>query len=91
MNKRDAENADAIEDEAAALPTRRDAGWSPEGAAEFAPWRAAESRREAAVRRIEATQRLLARLPESPPVRSRSALSAPRSTRSAIAPPSRSS
>jgi len=66
MNKHEPDNEEAIGEKAAALLTRRDAGWSPEDAAEFALWRAADSRHEAAVRRFEATQRLLARLPESP-------------------------
>jgi transmembrane sensor len=63
MNKRDHDNEEAIREKAIALLTRRDAGWSPEEAAEFALWRAADPRHEAAVRRIESTQRLLERLP----------------------------
>jgi transmembrane sensor len=66
MNRRDHDNEEAVQEKAIALLTRRDAGWSPEDAAEFALWRAADPRHEAAVRRIESTQRLLARLPESP-------------------------
>ena len=67
MSKRDPQLDDAAaREKAAALLTQRDAGWSPDAAAEFALWRAADPRHEAAVRRIEATQHLLARLPESP-------------------------
>lgn len=54
----------AIRRKAAELITRRDAGWTEEEAAEFALWRAADPRHDAAVRRIEATQRMLSRLPD---------------------------
>jgi transmembrane sensor len=66
MSERDHHADAAVCAQAAELLTRRDAGWSPEDAAEFALWRAADPRHEAAVRQIESTQRLLARLPESP-------------------------
>jgi transmembrane sensor len=65
MNDREPQDA-ALAAKAAELLTRRDAGWTAEEAAEFALWRAADPRHEAAVRRIEAAQRLLTRLPESP-------------------------
>ncbi len=66
MNKPDPLNDDAVLEKAAELLSRRDAGWSSWDAAEFALWRSADPRHEAAVQRIAATQRLLARLPESP-------------------------
>ena len=56
---------DAIREKAVALLTRRDAGWTADEAAEFALWRAADSRHETAVRKIEAAQQLLGRLPEA--------------------------
>lgn len=55
----------AISEKAAMLLTRRDEGWTADEAAEFALWRAADPRHEAAVRRLEATQRLFERLPET--------------------------
>ncbi len=57
---------DAIRAKAVDWFIRREAGWTREEAAEFALWRAADARHDAAVREIEATQNLLARLPESP-------------------------
>ena len=66
MNDAPRNSDDAVHNQAAAFLTRRDAGWSPDEAAEFALWRAADPRHAAAVQRIESTQRLLARLPESP-------------------------
>lgn len=66
MSPRDPQNQAEIEAFAAELLTRRDAGWTSTEAAEFALWRAADPRHEAAVRRLEATQRMLAQLPESP-------------------------
>lgn len=66
MNNTSRDSDFAVHEKAAALLTRRDAGWTAEEAAEFALWRAADPRHETAVRRIEAAQRLLSRLPESP-------------------------
>ncbi len=57
---------DAVEARAAELLARRDGGWSAAEAAEFVRWREADPRHEGAVRRLEAAQRLLRRLPESP-------------------------
>jgi transmembrane sensor len=80
----------AVQEKAAALLTRRDAGWSSEEAAEFALWRAADPQHEAAVQRIESTQRLLSRLPESPAAAAMleeiDALCAPQRRVTAIAP-----
>lgn len=59
-------NDDTIRAKAAALLSHRDAGWSAEEAAEFALWRAADPRHETAVRRLEATQRLLTELHVAP-------------------------
>src|SRR5690606_26961119 len=47
---------------------RRDAGWTAHEAAEFGRWRARDPRHDEAVRRVEKTQGLLARLGESPGV-----------------------
>ena len=57
---------DAIRQAAAVWLAQRDAGFSPAQAAAFARWRDADPRHAAAFRRVEATQQLLARLPESP-------------------------
>jgi len=57
---------DPIERHAAAMLAERDGGWSAADAARFDAWRAADPRHDAAVRRLEAAQRLLRRLPESP-------------------------
>lgn len=62
----DSSTSDPLLAKAAALLARRDAGWSAEEAAEFALWRAANPAHAAAVRRIEASQQLLQRLPDSP-------------------------
>lgn len=62
----DSRPSDPLLAKAAALLARRDAGWSAEEAAEFALWRAADPAHEAAVRKIEAGQQLLRRLPDSP-------------------------
>ena len=66
MSEREPNDDAAVREKAAELLTRRDAGWSPEDAAKFALWRAADPRHEAAVRQIESAQHLLSRLPESP-------------------------
>lgn len=65
MSTADADR-DAIEARAADFLARRDGGWSAAAAADFAAWRRADPRHEAAARRLEATQHLLRRLPESP-------------------------
>lgn len=57
---------DAINDAAATWLARRDSGFNPAQAAEFARWREADVRHACALQRAEGTQRLLARLPESP-------------------------
>jgi transmembrane sensor len=61
-----ASTSDAINDAAAAWLARRASGFNTSQAAEFARWREADARHVAAFRRAEATQRLLARLPETP-------------------------
>ena len=62
----DPANPEAIRAKAAQLLIRRDAGWTAEEAAEFALWRAADPAHEAAVRKVEAAQRLLAQLAHAP-------------------------
>ncbi len=57
---------DALRQAAAVWLAQRDAGFSAAQAAAFERWRDADPRHAAALRRAEATQRLLARLPESP-------------------------
>jgi len=57
---------DALRQAAAVWLAQRDAGFSAAQAAAFQRWRDADPRHAAAFRRAEATQRLLARLPESP-------------------------
>jgi len=57
---------DDIHDAAATWLARRDAGFDAAQAAEFARWRDADPRHASALRRAEATQHLLARLPETP-------------------------
>ena len=60
---------DALRQAAAVWLAQRDAGFSTAQAAAFERWRNADARHAAAFRRAEATQRLLARLPESPSAR----------------------
>lgn len=57
---------DALRQAAAVWLAQRDAGFSAAQAAAFERWRDADPRHAAALRRAEAAQRLLARLPESP-------------------------
>lgn len=66
MNRPPHDDNDEILARAAELLTRRDAGWSADEAAEFALWRAADPRHEAAVQRLERAHRLLEKLPSSP-------------------------
>lgn len=68
MNKRDPHHDSALLGQAAEFLARRDAGWTPAEAADFALWRATDPRHEAAVRRAETTRHLLQRLPEAPGV-----------------------
>ncbi len=62
----DSRTSDPLVAKAAALLARRDAGWSAEEAAEFALWRAASPAHDAAMRKVESSQQLLQRLPDSP-------------------------
>ncbi len=55
-----------IDDRAAEWLAQRGDGLSPAQAAEFSRWREADPRHEAAIRRLEATHAILARLPETP-------------------------
>lgn len=57
---------DTINEAAAIWLARHDAGFSVRQSAEFSRWREADRRHAAAFERVEATQRLLRRLPESP-------------------------
>lgn len=57
---------ESIDDMAAEWLAWRDTGLSAQQAAEFARWRALDPRHDDAIRRIEAAQTLLARLPETP-------------------------
>lgn len=66
MATREQPDDDATRESAAERLARRDGGWTAAEAAEFARWRAANPRHEAAVQRLGAAQRLLRRLPESP-------------------------
>ncbi len=66
MNERPGQAMTVIRARAAEFLALREAGWSRQEAADFALWRATDPRHDAAVREIEATQQLLARLPESP-------------------------
>ncbi|HET7535850.1 MAG TPA: FecR domain-containing protein [Candidatus Didemnitutus sp.] len=66
MSTNPANHPEAIESRAAEFLAQRDGGWSFAEAAEFARWRLADAQHDAAVRRLEAAQRLLRRLPESP-------------------------
>lgn len=61
-------NDDAINEAAALWLARRESGLDARQAAEFARWRDADPRHAAALRRAQATQHLLARLPETPDV-----------------------
>jgi transmembrane sensor len=60
------ENGPTIDETAAEWLARREAGWSAAEAAAFERWRRADSRHDRAVSRLETTQQLLSRLPESP-------------------------
>jgi len=57
---------ETIEQQAADWLVRRETGLSAAEAEQLARWRAADPRHAAALRRLEATQGLLSRLPESP-------------------------
>jgi len=57
---------DAIERTAAAWIARREGGLRPDEQEALAQWRAADPQHDAAFRRLESAQQLLARLPETP-------------------------
>jgi transmembrane sensor len=57
---------DTINEAAAVWLARRDAGFSARQSAEFSRWRDSDIRHATAFERVEATQRLLMRLPDSP-------------------------
>lgn len=59
-------DGEAVHRRAAEWLAQRDAGLTPAQAAELARWRAADPAHDAAYRRAEAAQHLLARLPEAP-------------------------
>lgn len=65
------DNAEAVEAMAAAWLAERDAGLSPEQEAEFARWRAADARHEAAVTRLENSWQALQPLREFRPAAGR--------------------
>lgn len=62
----DIPSSDNVSARAADWLARREGGWSAAEATEFARWRSTHPSHDAAVRRLEAAQHLLRRLPESP-------------------------